>query len=100
MVGTINDTRIQKVDSVKRVVGPAAKMVSLSRGFYARVAHKVGCDVSYVSRIARGERQSAVVETTLKKEFRLVIRQIENILDDLKKTRNGEERTIRSTRKG
>src|SRR5213082_1221689 len=34
---------------------------SLSRGMYKRVAEKVGCDPSYVSRVARGERESKLV---------------------------------------
>lgn len=38
---------------------------SLSRGIYKRVAQKVGCDPSYVSRVARGERASKIVSDTL-----------------------------------
>lgn len=38
---------------------------SLSRGIYKRVAQKVGCDPSYVSRVARGERTSKIVSDTL-----------------------------------
>jgi len=34
---------------------------SLCRGIYNRVAQKVGCDPSYVSRVARGERRSETV---------------------------------------
>lgn len=56
----------------KLVLSPASKMVSLSRGLYSRVAHRVGCDVSYISRIARGERKSKVAEKALDREFRKV----------------------------
>jgi transcriptional regulator with XRE-family HTH domain len=47
-----------------------SKMVSLSRGLYGRVARAMGCDVSYVSRVARGERRSAKIEAALCKEFK------------------------------
>ena len=42
---------------------------SLCRGIYNRVAQKVGCDPSYVSRVARGERNSAAVSEALRAEI-------------------------------
>ncbi len=44
---------------------------SLCRGIYNRVAHKVGCDPSYVSRVARGERTSEAVSEALRAEIQL-----------------------------
>ena len=44
---------------------------SLCRGIYNRVAQKVGCDPSYVSRVARGERRSEVVSEALRAEIQL-----------------------------
>ena len=41
---------------------------SLFRGIYSRVAQKLGCDPSYVSRVARGERNSAEVSEALRAE--------------------------------
>lgn len=41
----------------------------LYRGLYVRVARKVGVDPSYVSRVARGERQSPEVEAALNQEI-------------------------------
>jgi transcriptional regulator with XRE-family HTH domain len=38
---------------------------ALYRGLYGRVARKLGVDPSYVSRVARGERQSQEVESAL-----------------------------------
>ena len=38
-------------------------------GIYSRVARKLGLDRSYVSRVARGQRQSKEVEAALVKEF-------------------------------
>ena len=38
---------------------------TLYRGIYNRVAEKVGCDPSYVSRVARGERTSHEVARAL-----------------------------------
>jgi DNA-binding LacI/PurR family transcriptional regulator len=44
---------------------------SLCRGIYNRVAQKVGCDPSYVSRVARGERTSEAVSEALRAEIQL-----------------------------
>ena len=38
-------------------------------GLYSRVARKLGVDRSYVSRVAKGERHSPEVESTLLTEF-------------------------------
>jgi len=46
--------------------------LSLYRGIYSRVARQLGIDPSYVSRVARGERQSAKVEAALLKEIRRI----------------------------
>jgi transcriptional regulator with XRE-family HTH domain len=46
--------------------------VSLFRGIYNRVAKRLGVDPSYVSRVARGERKSAVVEKALAEEVRVI----------------------------
>jgi len=46
--------------------------VSLFRGIYNRVAKRLGVDPSYVSRVARGERKSGVVEKALADEVRLI----------------------------
>jgi len=46
--------------------------VSLFRGIYNRVAKRLGVDPSYVSRVARGERKSALVEKALAEEVRII----------------------------
>ena len=46
--------------------------LSLYRGIYSRVARQLGIDPSYVSRVARGEHQSAKVEAALLKEIRRI----------------------------
>lgn len=43
---------------------------TLYRGIYNRVAQKVGCDPSYVSRVARGERTSIEICKALESEIR------------------------------
>lgn len=43
---------------------------TLYRGIYNRVAAKIGCDPSYVSRVARGERTSDAVAKALETEIR------------------------------
>lgn len=57
-------------------VGQISRTVSLMRGLYARVGRQVGCDVSYVSRIARGERRSANIEAMLRQEFAKTLRKV------------------------
>jgi hypothetical protein len=42
---------------------------SLCRGLYNRVAQKLGCDPSYVSRVARGERTSEAISEALRAEI-------------------------------
>jgi hypothetical protein len=40
---------------------------------YGRVARKLGVDPSYVSRVARSERQSESVEAALRKELNEIV---------------------------
>jgi hypothetical protein len=44
---------------------------SLCRGIYNRVAQRLGCDPSYVSRVARGERKSDAISEALRAEIQL-----------------------------
>ena len=44
------------------------------RGLYVRVARKLRVDPSYVSRVARGERESTPVQAALEKEFEDIAR--------------------------
>ena len=46
---------------------------TLYRGIYSRVAGKIGCDPSYVSRVARGERTSDAVARALEAEIRRIL---------------------------
>lgn len=46
--------------------------VSLFRGIYNRVAKRLSVDPSYVSRVARGERKSVLVEKALAEEVRII----------------------------
>jgi hypothetical protein len=47
-------------------------LVSLFRGLYTRVAKRLGVDPSYVSRVARGERESDAVKAVLSTEMRKI----------------------------
>ncbi|HET7208900.1 MAG TPA: hypothetical protein VFI95_20145 [Terriglobales bacterium] len=49
---------------------PLYSLPTLYRGIYNRVADKLGCDPSYVSRVARGERRSDAVARALETEIR------------------------------
>ena len=57
---------------------PCATAVSLFRGLYGRVARDLGLDLSYVSRIARGERRSEIAERAINREFRRVLALVRN----------------------
>jgi len=46
---------------------------SLVRGLYGRVARKLRVDASYVSRVARGERQSGWIEGELRRELNDIV---------------------------
>jgi len=48
---------------------PPHDLASRIRGLYRRVADRLGLDASYVSRVARGERQSETVEDALRSEL-------------------------------
>jgi transcriptional regulator with XRE-family HTH domain len=55
---------------------PCSRAISLFRGLYARVARELGFDVSYVSRIARGERRSEIIEEAICREFNIILASI------------------------
>lgn len=47
--------------------------LTLFRGLYKRIAMKLDVDPSYVSRVARGERRSEVIEAALRKEMQKIL---------------------------
>ena len=59
---------------VKSVLKPApTNLASLIRGLYGRVAKRLKVDPSYVSRVARGERQSDAIESALERELKHIM---------------------------
>jgi hypothetical protein len=59
---------------VKSVHKPApTNLASLIRGLYGRVARHLKVDPSYVSRVARGERQSHEIEASLERELKRIL---------------------------
>lgn len=88
----------------KAMAIPIPKIVSLSRGIYARVGREVGCDPSYVSRVARKQRRSMRVEAALRREVKNLLARmeatfksyIENRCSDksLARRRNRRKRTV------
>jgi hypothetical protein len=48
-------------------------LASLIRGLYGRVAKQLKVDPSYVSRVARGERQSDAIELALERELKRIM---------------------------
>jgi hypothetical protein len=62
---------------LKTVPKPApTNLASLIRGLYGRVARQLKVDPSYVSRVARGERQSDVIEASLERELKRIMTQV------------------------
>jgi hypothetical protein len=55
------------------VSAPPLHFASLFRGFYGRVARQLDLDPSYVSRVARGERQSETIEAGLEREMKRIM---------------------------
>jgi hypothetical protein len=60
---------------LKSIHKPSAptNLASLIRGLYGRVARHLKVDPSYVSRVARGERQSDVIEASLERELKRIM---------------------------
>jgi len=48
----------------------------LYRGLYVRIAHRLGVDPSYVSRVARGDRHSKQIENALRQDLEAINRQL------------------------
>jgi hypothetical protein len=67
---------------------------SLCRGIYNRVAQKVGCDPSYVSRVARGERTSEAVSEALRAEIQLTWAKVNEAIAE--STENAPKRKTRA----
>jgi transcriptional regulator with XRE-family HTH domain len=67
--------------------------VSLFRGIYNRVAKRLGVDPSYVSRVARGERKSEVVEKALADEVRVIREHLNNHENNYNNHNNHESLT-------
>ncbi len=63
-------------------------LACLYRGIYSRVADKLGVDPSYVSRVARGERESEKVTSALDSE----LAHIEKRSAKLSHNHNGKKR--------
>ena len=56
-----------------RIQATTLDLTSRLRGLYRRVANRLGVHPSYVSRIARGERRSKIVESALRREIRIAL---------------------------
>jgi DNA-binding transcriptional regulator YdaS (Cro superfamily) len=65
--------------------GNGIPAVAIFRGVYNRVAVKLGVDPSYVSRVARGERNSPAVVAALEEEMSLIRDQLNSHLAKSKK---------------
>ena len=75
--------------ATKKLANRIPRMIVLSRGLYGRVARRMKCDVSYVNRIAHGQRRSAKIEAALGREFRVVLRKLRLMSNPLHPGTNG-----------
>lgn len=55
---------------------PPHNLASIFRGLYARVSERLDVHPSFVSRVARGERQSEVIEAALMRETRRIMKKL------------------------
>jgi hypothetical protein len=63
-------------DNASTFRGPALPPQTLYRGLYIRIARRLKIDPSYVSRVARGERQSKAVENAIRLEIEQINRKL------------------------
>lgn len=75
----------------RNISTPPHNLASLVRGLYGRVARHLDIDPSYVSRVARGERQSEAIEAALEREMRQIMKMV-------KANHNGSGRRTASRR--
>jgi hypothetical protein len=65
-------------DNASTFRGPALPPQTLYRGLYIRIARRLKIDPSYVSRVARGERQSKAVENAIRVEIEQINRKLKS----------------------
>jgi hypothetical protein len=65
-------------DNASTFRGPALPPQTLYRGLYIRIARRLKIDPSYVSRVARGERQSKAVENAIRLEIEQINRKLKS----------------------
>jgi transcriptional regulator with XRE-family HTH domain len=66
---------MKKLDALSRQQERLLELHRLHDGLYARVAHRLGVDPSYVSRVARDERQSPKVKAALVADLLVIEKQ-------------------------
>ena len=82
-------TLFEKSDNTKRSIAvPSSGSASLFRGLYGRVAADLGFDASYVSRVARGERRSKIIEEAVRREINRILASIKKNSRRSSKRRN------------
>lgn len=71
----IKRNRLQASRRVKKLASAdlPQDLASLLRGMYGRVARSLHRDPSYVSRVARGERRSELVQAALRRELNKIV---------------------------
>ena len=62
--------------TTKKLPRPPHDLSSLGRGLYQRVADRLGVDPTYVSRVARSERRSKIIEDVMRREVRKIVERV------------------------
>jgi hypothetical protein len=86
------------VGAKKRHNPPPTNLASLIRGLYGRVARRLKVDPSYVSRVARGERQSDAIEASLERELKRIMSLVRTSRDGAGR-RAAKQASVRSRKK-
>jgi hypothetical protein len=95
--GTRNRKSKSPAASNVTVINAPKDLASLVRGLYGRVASQLNLDPSYVSRVARSERQSEIVENAIRLELRKIINAIGKRLNGRKKRKRQRQSRFKRT---
>jgi hypothetical protein len=95
--GTRNRKSKSPAASNVTVINAPKDLASLVRGLYGRVASQLNLDPSYVSRVARSERQSEIVENAIRLELRKIINAIGKRLNGSKKRKRQRQGRFKRT---
>jgi hypothetical protein len=84
--------------AIESVNSQAMNFATAFRGLYVRVASRLNVDPSYVSRVARGERESKEVVEALDREMRQIMKVLQFTQNGSGRSRVGRRRIKKTER--